>query len=266
MDHPRLHKEFLVHLKAGQEPVASKHFYLIDEAAEWAAKTTRRIRRALEVDIFAQVAKNIVLEVECIVFAENYRSVSKVWCGSLGDVDTALNGAVRKFAVTMLGDELKKAELALQVGDGTRLRRSLVLAGVLALGVVLAFIGLRAMPPIFDTEVLSARILSVPPDFLAGTWGATGRQDDCERARLNFTRGRMEMSMPTGIVSYTATYEVTGPNAVKISLVAGTSKFAKHLRVDAAQSTFTVQRVDLPEGASKAQVALAAGARFFKCV
>lgn len=265
MDHSRLHKEFLVHLKAGKEPVASKHFYALDEAADWGAKTTRRIRRALDADVFEQVAKNLLLEIECILFADDYRAVSSVWRGTLGDVDATLASGTRRFASKTLAEEVKKADLALRVGDGTRMRRMLVLAGVLAAGIALAFLGLRAMPPIFDTEVLSARVLSVPPDFLAGSWGATGRQDDCERARVNFVRGRLEMSLPTGVVSYAAAYEVTGPNTVKVALVAGTSTFAKHLRVDPVQSTFTVQRVDVPEGASKGQLALAAGSRFFKC-
>lgn len=265
MDQSRLHKEFLVHLKAAQEPVASKHFHALDDAAEWGAKTVRRIRRTLEADVFEQIAKSLTLEIECIVFTDGYRAASTVWRGALGDVEASLAGAVRRFAAVSLAEEMKKAEAALRVGDGTRLRRTFVLAGVLAAGVALAFAGLRVMPPIFDTEVISARVLSVPPDFLAGTWGTTGRAEDCERARISFTRGRFEMSLPTGSVSYAAVYEVAGPNTVKVAIVAGTSKLTKHLRVDSAQSTFVVQRVDLPEGMPKSQQTLSAGARFFKC-
>jgi hypothetical protein len=263
MDLDKVRTDIRIDLVAFSEPLASKRFHHLDEAVDWALGAAAKLRTAFEPDVFRQLDKALRISIEMTIGARDYSHHCKVWSGPLSAAETTAARAAQKFIETALPAETAAAQNAALAAEKRRVRKSIAIAVAGAAMCAILFGVLRALPPVFDTEVQAGRVLSAPPEPLGGAWA--GSNEACQQGRVVFARGKIELFSGAGFLSYPATYERLEGGAIKVSFLAGGVRVTQIVKVDPHGSSLVVQRVDVSEGVPRAMAVLAAGTRLVRC-
>ncbi|MFN8759445.1 MAG: hypothetical protein ACK5XA_11660 [Tagaea sp.] len=263
MDPHAVRTDIRVDLVAFSEPLASKRFHALDEAAAWACGTAGKLRMAFEPDMYRQLDQAMRVSIEMTVVAEGYSHHCKVWSGAPSAAETSAIPAAKKFAETALPGEIAAAKNAGTKAEKSRTRRNIGLALAGAAVCALIYGALRALPPVFDLEVQSARVLSAPPDPLAGGWA--GSLESCEQGRVVFARGKVEIVAGALASSFPASYERTEGQAIKVIVSMGGARLVQTVRIDSSGSALQIQRVEVSDGIPRNMAAMAAGTRLVRC-
>lgn len=255
--------EIRVEMFAFSQPLASKRFHEMDEAVDWTCGVAAKLRLAFEAEIYRQLDKTIEVILTVTILAHDYSHACKVWSGTPSTAELMVPAAAKKFLETALPVELEAAQTAGSAADRRTQRKTwaLVLAGAALCAAIFGV--LRALPPVFDTEVQSARVLTAPPKILEGAWATS--IEACEQTKVIFSRGRMDVVSNAASLSYNSTYDRLEGNSVRVSIQVGAARISKILRIDAAGTSLQIQRIELTDGVPRALAALAVGTRLVRC-
>jgi hypothetical protein len=254
-----------VRLDADRETLAYRRYHSPDEALVWIEQMEERLRAALDPELAARVCEVIGVKVVATVSAGDYTHDFTIVEGRLADQKAAARVGMEKFEAYVAQDFPQAARL------GHRRKRTLrsairaaCILGAAAL-VALSYGVIRTLPPLFDTEAIGVRVLSTPPDFMAGTWGLSPQADGCEVGRLTFDRGRYEVSVGGTRRQFNARYSTVNAVMARVEYTEAGVLIEQTFRFSPESRTLMLVGVETNDPDIRSAIRRSLGNKFSRC-
>jgi hypothetical protein len=254
----------VVSLRIGDAELAAKKFGPPDDAASWLLSTADRLRGALDADLYNRIETLSHVEIVATVAEDGFRQQVPVFSGSLATAITEILPRVRDFEARTL--EFHQAAVKEQAR--LKLRRiAFQAAVVLAAAAMLTaiYFVLRSLPPLFDVEAMSNRLLSVPQANFAGSWNPVSAADSCEENRIEFSRGQVVFVAGGRAKIFNASFTSANDWSMRVEYMESGVQIAKMLRLAPDQTSFQILIVNASDPDVHSSVRRMAGSRFYRC-
>jgi hypothetical protein len=254
----------VVSLRIGDTELAVKKFGPPDDAASWLLSTADRLRGALDSDLYTRIETQSHVEIVATIAEDGFRQQVPVFSGSLAAAVTGILPRVRDFEAR--SEEFHRAA----VKEHARLtfrRMAFQAAAVLAGAAILttAYVLLRSLPPLFDIEAMSNRLLSAPQSNFAGSWNPASATDPCEENRIEFSRGQVVFVAGGRPRVFNANFSSPNDWSMRVEYTDSGVQIAKMLRLAPDQSSFQVLSITASDSEIQTTVRRMAGTRFYRC-
>jgi hypothetical protein len=254
----------VVSLRIGDTELAVKKFGPPDDAASWLLSTADRLRGALDADLYTRIETQSHVEIVATVAEDGFRQQVPVFSGSLATAVTGILPRVRDFE----GRSGEFHRAAVKEQARLRLRRMAFQGAAVFVGAAIlatAYVFLRSLPPLFDIEAMSNRLLSAPPGNFAGSWNPASATDPCEENRLEFSRGQVVFVAGGRPRVFNASFASPNDWSMRVEYTDSGVQIAKMLRLAPDQTSFQVLSITASDPEVQTSVRRMAGIRFYRC-
>lgn len=254
-----------VSMKVGGEELAARRFHSVDDAAAWLLSTGNRLKGAVDTQLFEKIGDKFLVDVSATVDEGGYSEKIGVFSGRLQDAQDNLLTSIRAFEEKLQLEFHPAAEKAVQERRGRRLLWQVSGVFVGALIIAISYYGLRLLPPVFDTDLMSDRLLSTPPPEFAGAWRPIGATDGCNSNRIDFRRGQFELAVSGRQRVLYARYESPNSRTLKVEYTDGNVRVTQTFRSIAEAGTIQLVAVNATDVDVQAAASRLVGTRFARC-
>lgn len=254
----------VVSLRIGDTELAVKKFGPPDDAASWVLSTADRLRGALDSDLYTRIETQSHVEIMATVAEDGFRQQVPVFSGSLAAAVTGILPRVRDFEAR--SGEFHQAAVKEQARLKFRrmaFQGAAVFAGAATLAT--AYVFLRSLPPLFDIEAMSNRLLSAPHTHFAGSWNPASVTDPCEENRIEFSRGQVVFVAGGRPRVFNASFVSPNDWSMRFEYMDSGVQIAQMLRLAPDQASFQVLSVTASDPEVQTTVRRMAGIRFYRC-
>ena len=254
-----------VSMKVGGEELAARRFHSVDDAAAWLLSTGNRLKSAVDAQLFEKIGDKFLVDVSATVDEGGYSERIGIFSGRLQDAQDNLLKSIRMFEEKVHGDFHAAAEKAARERRGRRLLWQISGAFAGALLIAAGYHGLRLLPPMFDTDMMSDRLLSAPSPPFVGAWRPTGASDGCNSSRIAFQRGQFELVVNGRQRVLNARYESLNSLTLKVEYTDGNVRVTQTFRSLAEAGTIQLVAVNATDADVQAAAGRIVGTRFARC-
>jgi hypothetical protein len=254
-----------VSMKVGGEELAARRFHSVDDAAAWLLSTGNRLKGAVDAQLFEKISDKFLVDVGATVNEDGYSEKINIFSGCLQDAQENLLKSIRTFEETVQGSFHVAAEKAVRERRGRRLLWQISGAFAGAVLIAAGYYGLRLLPPMFDTDIMSDRLLSAPSQAFVGTWRPTGAADGCNSSRITFQRGQFELLVSGRQRVLNARYETPNSSTLKVEYTDGNVRVTQTFRSVAEAGTIQLVAVNATDADVQAAASRLVGTRFARC-
>ncbi len=254
-----------VSMNVGGEELAARRFHSVDDAATWLLSTGNRLKGAVDAQLFEKICDKFLVDVCATVDEDGYSEKIAIFSGRLQDAEEKLLKCIRMFEEKIHSDFHAAAEKAARDRRGRRLLLQISGAFAGALLIAVGYYGLRLLPPMFDTDVMSDRLLSAPSSAFMGAWRPTGAVDGCNSSRIAFQRGQFELVVSGRQRVLNARYESPNASTLKVEYTADNVRVTQIFRSLAEPGTIQLVAANATDTDVQATASRLVGTRFARC-
>ncbi len=254
-----------VRLNAASESLAFRRYHSPDEALVWIEQLEDRLRVALDPELSARVCEVIGVKVVATVTDGDFSHDFTIIDGPLIDQKSAARIGMERFSTYVTQEFPEAARLGhrrKRTLRGARQAAYVIGAGIL---VALGYGLIKTLPPVFDSEAIGMRLLSVPPEFLSGTWGVGTQPDGCDSGRLAFLRGRYDVSIGGNRRQFNAKYSSVNSITARVEYVEAGITIEQTYRYSPEARTLMLVGVEASDPDIRSAIKRSLGSRFSRC-